>query len=407
MNQDTFYRDTVAEIDLDAIRHNIKEFQRRLPSSRRLMAAVKADAYGHGAVPVSMAALDGGATDLGVAFLDEALELRAAGIQAPILVLGYTPERGFAEAIQQRIALTVYDTDSLRSLSREAEKQGEKALIHLKLDTGMGRIGLWGNDILPLAEEAVTLPGIEVEGLYTHFATADDEDKRYTHKQHELLMEVVEHLAERGVRVPLVHCSNSAASIDLPEYAHAMIRVGISLYGYYPSAEVDREAVNLRPAMTLKTRIVHLKQPEPGTGISYGRTHIAREGEWVATLPVGYADGLNRSLSNRGHALVGGKRVPIIGRICMDQTMLDVTDVMPVQLGDEVVLYGTQGSGMIHVDEIAQHLDTISYEVTCWVGRRVPRVYLRNGQVIGCSNLLGDLRRLKSLGEREGERNPD
>ncbi|SDX33504.1 alanine racemase [Marininema mesophilum] len=388
MANDPYYRDTVAEIDLDAIAHNVKQFKRRLMPKVRLMVAVKADAYGHGAFPVSEAALEAGATDLAVAFLDEAIALRKAGITAPILVFGRIPERGIAEALRQQVTFTVFDVQALRSISHIAMEQGVRARVHLKMDTGMGRLGVWGDGIILLAEEAATLPGIELEGLYTHFATADEKDKSYTRQQYGRLVEVNEKLHQRGIHIPLIHCANSAAAIDLPELMQGMIRVGISLYGYYPSTEVDQTAVELRPALTLKTRVVQVKKSEPGTGISYGRTHIPKEGEWVATLPIGYADGFSRLLSNRGFALVRGQRVPIIGRVCMDQTMIDVTSVMPIKPGEEVVLYGTQAGETIHVDEIASMMGTISYEVTCLLGQRIPRCYIRKGSKVSFSNPL-------------------
>ncbi|SFS89514.1 alanine racemase [Marininema halotolerans] len=388
MVNDSYYRDTVAIIDLDAITHNVNQFKKRLAPSVRMMVAVKANAYGHGAVPVSKAALEAGATDLAVAFLDEAIALRKAGIDAPILILGHVPDRGIKEALDHQIALTVFDKQTLRYISQVATEQGVSARVHLKMDTGMGRLGLWGDDILPMAEEAATLPGIDLEGLYTHFATADEPNKSYTEKQYEQLMRVNQCLLNRGIRIPLIHCSNSAAAIDLPEMSQGMVRIGISLYGYYPSTDVDHQAVQLRPALTLKTKVVQVKKPEPGTGISYGRTHIAQKEEWVATLPVGYADGYSRLLSNRGHALVRGKRVPIIGRVCMDQTMIDVTSVMPLESGEEVILYGNQNGQCIHVDEIASLMGTISYEVTCLLAQRIPRIYIQKGVQNGIANSL-------------------
>ncbi|MDA8352489.1 MAG: alanine racemase [Firmicutes bacterium] len=383
-----FYRDTRAVIDLDAIRHNVSEFRHRLPESCRLMATVKANAYGHGSVQVARAALAAGATHLAVAFLDEALELRKAGLQAPILTLGYTPARGIRAALEQDIALTVFDRESAETVIQEAKRAGGKARVHVKVDTGMGRLGIWEDQVLPLVQEWVREPHLEVEGLFTHFATADNGDKEYAVQQHNRLLRVIDQLAEAGIHIPLIHCANSAAAIDMPDWCHGMIRLGISMYGYYPSEEVNQEAVRLQPALTLKTRIVQLKRPPAGTGISYGKTAVTDGQQWIATLPVGYADGYSRLLSNRGVALVQGKRVPIIGRICMDQTMLDVTSAMPVKVGEEVVLYGSQGSGTVHVDEVADLLDTISYEVTCMIDRRVPRIYVSNGQVVDIVNPL-------------------
>lgn len=388
MKNDVYFRDTVAAVDLDAIRHNVRQFRRHLPDSVRLMAVVKADAYGHGAVPVARAALAAGADCLAVAFLDEALELRAGGISAPILVLGYTPPRAVEEAVKNDVTLTVYSEEVVEALGRQAAREGRDVDVHVKVETGMGRLGLLEEEFPSFLRRFIRFPHLRIKGVFTHFACADESDKGYTHFQHQRLLWFVDRLRETGMDVPLVHCSNSAAAIDLPEYAHALVRLGISMYGYYPSEEVNREVVQLKPALTLKTRIVRLKRPPEGTGISYGKTVTVDGSRWIATIPVGYADGLNRHLSNRGSALVRGRRVPIVGRICMDQAMLDVTEAMPVSVGDEVVLYGRQGDEMISVDEVARLLDTITYEVTCAVGWRVPRVYLEDGKPVGVVNRL-------------------
>ncbi|GAA5347045.1 alanine racemase [Planifilum fimeticola] len=388
MNQDAYFRDTVAEVDLDAIRHNVRQFRKHLPESVRLMAVVKADAYGHGAVPVARAALSAGADCLAVAFLDEALELRAAGVSAPILVMGYTPPRAVGEAIRNNITLTVYSEEVVEALGRQAAREGKSVDVHVKVDTGMGRLGLLEEEMSAFLRHLARFPHLRIGGLFTHFACADESDKGYTRFQYRRLLGFVDRLREAGADAPLIHCSNSAAAIDLPEYGHSLVRLGISMYGYYPSEEVNRRAVRLKPALTLKTRIVRLKRPPAGTGISYGKTVTVDGSRWIATVPIGYADGLSRRLSNRGSALVRGRRVPIVGRVCMDQTMLDVTEAMPAAVGDEVVLYGRQGDEVISVDEVARLLDTISYEVTCAVGRRVPRVYLEGGKRVGVINRL-------------------
>ncbi|MFD1427090.1 alanine racemase [Kroppenstedtia sanguinis] len=384
-----YFRDTVALIDLDAIAHNVSQFRRRLPGGCRLMAAVKADGYGHGSVPVSQAALAAGATDLAVAFLDEALELRAAGITAPILVFGEIPERGIEPALQAGISLTVFNEVGMEKIAQVAAHTGYQARLHIKVDTGMGRIGLWEDAAVSFAERWVRDSRLTVEGIFTHFATADEIDKSYAMEQHGRFLRVLQQLQARGIRIPLIHCANSAAAIDLPEWSHGMIRLGISMYGYYPSTQVNRMEVSLDPALTLKTRIIHLKRPPAGMGISYGKTARVNGDQWIATIPIGYADGYSRQLSNRGMALVQGQRVPVIGRVCMDQTMLDVTSAMPVKVGDEVVLYGKQGSEEIHVDEVANLLGTISYEITCMLGHRIPRLYLQSGQVVHVNNPLG------------------
>jgi alanine racemase len=378
----------VAEVDLDAIRHNVRQFRRHLPESVRLMAVVKADAYGHGAVPAARAALSAGADSLAVAFLDEALELRAAGVSAPILVMGYTPPRAVGEAVRNDVTLTVYSEEVVEALGCQVAREGRSVDVHVKVDTGMGRIGLLEEDFPAFLRHFARFPRLRIGGVYTHFACADEPDKGYTHFQHRCLLRFLDQLREAGMDTPLVHCSNSAAAIALPEYRHALVRIGIGMYGYYPSEELNRRVIRLKPALTLKTRIVRLKRPPKGTGISYGKTVTVDGSRWIATIPVGYADGLSRRLSNRGSALVKGRRVPIVGRVCMDQTMLDVTEAMPVSVGDEVVLYGRQGDEVICVDEVARLLDTISYEVTCAVGWRVPRVYLEGGKPVEVINRL-------------------
>lgn len=380
----------MVEVDLDAIAHNVKEFLQWLTPGVRLMVAVKGDAYGHGAIRVSQAALEAGATDLAVAFLDEAIELREAGIQAPILILGHTPPRGLEQALELDTALTVSDGETMAAIAEIARRHNRTARVHVKVDTGMGRLGLWPDEAIALIEQWVDRSGVVIEGVFTHFATADEPDKTYAKDQHYRLMEVVNRLGEKGIKIPLIHCANSAAAIDLPEYSHGMVRVGISMYGYYPSPDVNRVAVKLQPALTLKTKITRLACPEEGMGISYGKTRVVDGTRWIATLPVGYADGYSRLLSNKGVALVQGKRVPVVGRVCMDQTMLDVTDAMPVKTGDEVVLYGRQGEEAVTVDQVATLLGTISYEITCMLDRRIPRIYTRSGNRVSIRNLLLD-----------------
>lgn len=387
-NLAAYGRDTVIEIDLDAVMHNVRQFLNYLPAGTQVMAVVKANGYGHGSVQVARAALEAGARYLAVAFVDEGIELRQAGITAPILVLGYTPLHAIADALKHQLSLTVYSFESLSAIADQAARLGMNAQIHVKVDTGMGRIGLQPEETLTFIEEALKLEQIRTEGLYTHFATADERDKTYTHYQEKLFARVVQDVKQRGIHIPLIHTANSAGAIELPDRVYDMIRLGISLYGYYPSSEVNDRAVSLQPALTFKTKIVHLKQPPPGIGVSYGKTYTVRGDEWIATIPVGYADGFSRQLSNRGFALVNGVKVPIVGRICMDQVMLDVSQAMPVQIGDEVVLYGRQGDEEISVDEIARELQTINYEVTCMLSHRIPRIYLKNGQPVEMVNRI-------------------
>jgi alanine racemase len=390
-------RDTVVEVDLDALTHNIHEFRRHLKKQVKMMVVVKADAYGHGAVEVSKAALSAGASYLAVAFVDEAVELRNAGITTPILILGYTPPHAYQTAVDYDLTCTVYLPEHLRKMEEAAIKAGKPLRVHVKVDTGMGRLGLAPEEVLSFARKLDQSPHIDWEGIFTHYATADEADKDYALSQEQKFRKVIQILSENHLRPPLVHIANSAGAIDLDEYSYDMVRLGISVYGFYPSTEVNRKSVSLKPVLTLKTKVSSVKKPPAGTGISYGKTYVVNGEEWIAAIPVGYADGINRHLSNRGHALIHGQRVPIVGRICMDQLMLNVTGVMPVEVGQEVVLYGRQQQNVITVDEVADMLGTIHYEVTCMLSHRIPRVYLRDGKVTGIVNRLREPVRMQSL----------
>ncbi|MEB3103764.1 alanine racemase [Ferviditalea candida] len=389
---DSFYRPTWVEISLDALRSNVAAFRSVLPQAMKLMAVVKADAYGHGAREVAQEALACGADYLGVAFLDEALELRAAGITASILVLGYTPVAGILTAYANDITLTVYSDEVLEALAglhREYASFGRPMKIHVKIDTGMGRIGLHDQEgAVRFIERAIRLEGVSVEGLFTHYARADEEDKAYTFEQHRRFEAIVEHFRSKGVVFPILHAGNSATGIEFPELSYNMLRLGISLYGLYPSEEVNRRKVELLPVMSFKTKPVMIKTLPPGSGISYGTIYTTSGEETIATLPVGYADGYTRMLTSKAEVLVRGHRVPVVGKICMDQCMINVTDVPELRLDDEVVLFGRQGSEVVSADDLAAALGTINYEITCMVSNRVPRVYIRNGQPYKVVNRL-------------------
>lgn len=384
------YRWTRAEIDLDALRHNVLEFRRILGPHIRMMAVVKANAYGHGAVKVAEEAIDCGVEYLATAFLDEALELRRHGIRSPILVLGYTPPQGVDTAREHNITLTVFDKEVLEAAVNEDAAQPLK--LHIKIDTGMGRIGLQDEaQAIGFIREAMQTPGVIVEGLYTHYACADEEDKTYTNRQYAKFARIVEHFRNQtpSVSFDYVHAGNSATGIDTPQLTCNMLRLGISMYGLYPSDEVDHRRIMLKPVMSLKTGVVHVKKLPAGSGVSYGANYkTQKDGERIATLPIGYADGYTRLLNGKAEALVGGRRVPIVGNICMDQCMIRIPDDLEVNVGDEVVLFGEQGGESMPADELAEKLGTINYEIMCMLSHRVPRVYKKGGSMILFDNPL-------------------
>lgn len=368
------HRPTWAEVDLSAIRDNIKAIREKVGPKVKLMPAVKANAYGHGAAPVGRACLEAGAHVLSVCCVEEAQELHEAGIGSPILILGCSTPDSAGEIVQNGFISTLCDLDIAHALSKAAHSRGKKAVAHIKLDTGMGRIGVSVGEAVEFARAVSALPGIVLEGLFTHLADTGNPDKSFTLAQLALIGEVASELRHGGIRVPIVHAANSAAVLEHPEAYFDAVRPGIIVYGVYPSADAPR-SVPLREALTLKSRIVFLKDAEVGATISYGRTHTVKRKSKIATLPIGYADGYSRLLSNKGEACVRGSRVPVVGRVCMDQIMLDVTDVPGVSTGDEVILYGG-GIDYLSVDAIADKIGTISYEVLCAISQRVPRIYV-------------------------------
>jgi alanine racemase len=378
-----------AEIDIGAIENNVRELRRVTRSGARLLAAVKANAYGHGLEAVSRKAVESGADALGVARLPEALQLRAAGIDQPILIFGYTPPDQIQQVLKHDLNQSVYTLETARAYAASARKVGGQLRIHLKVDTGMGRLGILpdarrdqppGIDISSGAVEEVkamaALPGLSLEGVFTHFASSDSTDKTYAEDQLALFLSFLDELKRIGIEFAVRHAANSGAIIDMPHTHLDMVRAGISLYGLYPSDEVDRQSIHLKPAMCLKARIVHVKNVPTDFAVSYGMTHRTRRPTVIATVPIGYADGYSRLLSNRGSMLVKGVRAPIIGRVCMDLTMIDVGHIPGVALEDEVVILGRQGQEEISADEIAGLLQTINYEVVSSITARVPRIYI-------------------------------
>lgn len=385
---DSYYRPTWVEISLDALRFNLRSFRESLPTDMKILAVVKADAYGHGAVQVAKECMAEGAAYLAVAFMDEALELRRGGITAPVLVLGYTPAEAVPLAVQYNITLNVYSQDVLEALARRSDDE-PPVRIHIKIDSGMGRLGLHQDEeAIAFIEKALSLPGVEVEGLFTHYACADEADKAYTNRQYRKFDRVVKHFLDKGIEFPYVHAGNTATAIDSPEISYNMVRLGIGMYGLYPSDEVRMERVALRPVMSLKTRVVMLKSMEEGAGVSYGALYHTSEGEQVATLAVGYADGFSRMLTGKAEALIRGVRVPVVGRICMDQCMISLNGVNGAELGDEVVMFGSQEGLTLPAEELAEKLGTVNYEIVCMISHRVPRVYVENGQIVNTVNPL-------------------
>ncbi|MCK8827610.1 alanine racemase [Natroniella acetigena] len=369
------------EIDLDNIGYNIAEFKKNLPDDTLLMIVVKADAYGHGLVEVAKTVLEEGADRLAVAILDEAIQLRKAGLtEVPILILGWTPPELASEVVKYDLIQTVYDQQLATSLTTAAQDLNQEAKLHLKVDTGMGRVGLQPKEVMEFMAGITKLDSLVVEGIYTHFAVADKEDKTYTYQQLNKFEQLIKDLEDQGIEIPIKHSANSAAFLDLPETYFNMVRLGIITYGLWPSSEVEQR-IDLRAGMRLKARIAHLKEVPAGTDISYGRTYKTTAQQKIATLPLGYEDGYSRLLSSNSQVLVKGKRVPVVGRICMDQLMIDVTEVDGVEVGDEVTLIGQDGEDEITVTEVADRIGTINYEVVCMISKRIPRVYVKDGEV--------------------------
>lgn len=372
-----------AEIDLDAVLFNIEQMKSRIGGNARLVAVVKTDGYGHGAVPIAqmleeVSCVWGYAT----ACLEEAVQLKEKGIKKPVLVLGCVFPDQYEEMIRYDIRPTVYTEEMAKEMSKEAASQGKDVFFHIKVDTGMGRIGFPADEnSAEVIERISRLPHVRMEGMFTHFAKADETDKTYTLGQHEKFLQMKEQLEQRGVAVQHYSCDNSAGIIDFPDMQHDLVRAGISTYGMYPSEEVDQEAVKLRPALSLISHVSFVKDVEPGTAISYGGTFVAQEKMKVATIPVGYGDGYPRSLSNKGSVLIHGKRARILGRVCMDQFMVDVTEIPETKFMDRVMLVGSDGDDRISVEELSELSGRFNYEFVCCLGKRIPRVYRQGGEV--------------------------
>lgn len=379
---------TWAEINMDALKENILNIRKITSPKAMVMAVVKADAYGHGAVNVAKLLLKNGADRLAVADLDEALELRRAGIDAEILILGASFPEDCPSLVKYNITPAVFSYQFAEKLSEEAVKQQKQAKLHIKIDTGMSRIGfVSGVCDEEISEEILRisrLDNIFIEGIFSHFAASDEADKAYTEQQFSEFMNLCKLLKEKGLEIPIRHIANSAAIMMYPETHLEMVRAGIILYGFYPSEDVNKNNLKLKRVMTLKSRITLIKEIKDRS-VSYGRTYIAHDVTKVATVPVGYADGYTRLLNNKAKIIAKGKTVNVIGRICMDQCMIDVTNVHNINTGDEVIIFGED---IVTADDIAGKLGTINYEIVCMVSRRIPRIYLCEGKVVSTVNYL-------------------
>lgn len=383
MNSNHKYHDyhrSFACIDLDAIKSNFDSLKSRVPSSVKTMAVVKANAYGHGAIRVAKA-LEKKADYFAVAVIEEAIELRNGGIKNPILILSYTSPYQFEALIDNELIPSVYRYEDAEMLSQEACRLGKTAVIHIAVDTGMSRIGFKDSEkSADTVKKISELPNIRIEGIFSHFACADAEDKACALGQKKRFDNFIAMLEERGLTIPVKHICNSASIIDF-DFSYDMVRMGISLYGLYPSDEVKKESVSLTPAMEVVSHIIHIKEIEAGTGVGYGHIYIAPEKRKIATVCIGYADGFNRAFSNKGYVLINGKKAPITGKVCMDQIMVDITDIKDAKIGDHVIIMGSSNGETITAEQLGQMCESFNYEVVCTFMPRVMRLYYENGEL--------------------------
>ena len=377
------YSRVYAKIDLDAIAYNMEQMKQNIRPETKVMAVIKADGYGHGADQIAeMMERWNYIWGFAVATLDEAVVLRTEGIQKPILVLGCVFPDQYMEMLKHEIRMNIYTEEMAESISRMAAREGKTAYMHIKLDTGMSRLGFGINEQSAETIKRISkMPNVNMEGIFTHFTKADEKDKSFTKKQIQEFVWMTERLKEKNVRFTYEHCSNSAGIIDVPEANFDIVRAGISTYGLYPSEEVDKTNVKLKPALALKSHVAFVKEIERGTPVSYGGTFVAKEKMKIATIPVGYADGYPRSLSNKGYVLIRGKKAPILGRVCMDQFMVDVTQIEGVSFGDKVTMIGKDGNEILPVEVLSELSGRFNYEFVCDLGKRIPRVYVRDGKI--------------------------
>lgn len=372
-----------ADIDLDAFAFNLESIKNNLKEDTKIITVLKADGYGHGALPLAREAVkDPRVWGVAVATVEEAEELRQGGIRKPLLILGYTYEENYEQIAREEFRPAVFKLSMARKLSQAAVKNNTVVNVHIKIDTGMSRIGYRDLETaVPEIMEISRLPGIRIEGLFTHFARADEKKTDPAYVQFRKFQEFQKALEAQGLEIPICHCSNSAGIIRMPEANLNAVRAGVILYGLYPSEDVEKEPVPLKPVMELKSHIAYIKTVEAGVQISYGGTFTTQRETRVATIPVGYADGYARGLSNKGSVLIRGKRAPILGRVCMDQFMVDVTDIPQAQELDEVMLLGRSGDEQITMEELGELSGRFNYEFACCISKRVPRIYFKGGQV--------------------------
>ncbi|MDO4363630.1 MAG: alanine racemase [Clostridia bacterium] len=381
------YFRTQAKIDLDAVEYNYNNTRAKLPQGCKLLGVIKADAYGHGAVELARF-LENKCDFFGVACIEEAVELKKADIQTPILILGYVAPELSDIVVKYDIRIPVFSYDSAKALSDETVKQGKTVPFHFCIDTGMSRIGFQVNEeSADICKQICDLPNIEAEGLFSHFATADETDLSKAIAQRDKFKEFVDMLQKRGVDIPIKHLNNSAGIMNFDEYFD-MCRMGIILYGLYPSDEVDKSLLDIKPVMSWLTHISHIKTLQPGREISYGGTYKTTEPRVIATIPVGYADGYPRCLSNKGRVIINGQYAPIVGRVCMDQFMVDVTDVDGAELDSAVTLVGKDGDAELSMEEVSNAAYSFNYELPCRIARRVPRTYYKDGKFVKATNYM-------------------
>ena len=380
------YFRTEAAIDLDAAEHNFNVTRAKLPENVKLLCVIKADAYGHGAVPLAKL-FEGRADFYGVACIEEAIELKKAGIKTPVLILGAVPKELYEDIVKYDIRVPIFSLEDANALSAEAVKQGKTVPFHFCADTGMSRIGFQvTKESADTCLEIAKLPNIEAEGLFSHFATADEKDLSKAIAQRDKFKEFIKLLEERGINIPIKHINNSAGIMNFDEYFD-MCRMGIILYGLYPSHEVDESLLKIKPVMEWHAHITHIKELEPGREISYGGTYKTGETRRIAAIPVGYADGYPRCLSNNGKVLINGQFAPITGRVCMDQFMVDITGI-DAKIGDTVVLIGKSGDKELSMEEVSESAYSFNYELPCRIARRVPRSYYRGGKLVFSTNYM-------------------